>query len=157
MNIKEGKYTVETFAELQGIKRQSAINLLSKLKRKGLVTTSGGGSQKRIYTLTRKPQELTNGFYETINKYSPEKLVPKFNHKVMGRYSIEHAIIDGIKIGDTRTLEATKHLFNQVKNWKRLFNLAKEKNCTNEIHTLYKKAKTTIKCKTMPKRYQKND
>jgi len=155
MIYKEGKYTVESFAKKQGIKRQSALNLLSKLKAKGLVTTSGGGRQKRIYTLTNKPQEKTNGFYETVNKYSPEKLIPKFKHKVIGNYTIEHAIIDGIQIGDSRTIEATKYLFNHIKNWKRLFDLAKEKKVTKTIYKLYQEARKTIKCKTMPKRYLK--
>ncbi len=155
MALKEGKYTVETFVKEQQIQRQSAINLLSKLKAKELVTVSGGGKQKRIYTITNKPQEKTNGFYELVNKYSPKKLTPKFKHKVVGKYTIEHAIIDGIQIGDARTLEATMYLFNQIKNWKRLFDLAKEKKCTKKIYELYNKAKKTIKCKTMPKRYNK--
>jgi len=155
MIVKEGKYTLETFAKKQGLKKQSAINLLSKLKSKGLVSTSGGGRQKRIYTITNKPQEKTNGFYDLVNKYSPQKLTPKFKHKIFGRYTIEHAIIDGILIGDARTIEATKYLFKHIKNWKRLFDLAKEKKCTKELHELYQKAKKTIKCKTMPKRYTK--
>lgn len=155
MTINEGKFTVETFARERKLQRQSAINLLSKLKAKGLVSVSGGGRQKRIYTITNKPQEETNGFYDIVNKFSPEKLTPKFKHKVIGKYTIEHAIIEGIRIGDTRTLEATKYLFNQVKNWKRLFDLAKEKGCTKEIRDLYDKARKTIKCRKMPKRYDK--
>ena len=155
MHIQEGKYTLELFAEERGIKRQSALNLLSKLRAKGLVATSGGGKQKRIYTITNRPQEKTNGFYETVNRYSPEKLSPKFRHKVIGRYTIEHAIIDGIQIGDIRTLEATKYLFNHIKNWKRLFELAKERQCTEKIYELYNQARKTIRCRTMPKRYQR--
>ena len=145
MELKEGKYTVETFAKERAITRQTAINLLSKLKQKGLVTKSGGGKQKRIYTITKKPQIKTNGFYETINKYSQEKLVPRFQHKTIGKYTTEHAIIDGIKIGDVRTLEATKYLFRYVKNWKRLFDLAKEKNVEKKVHELYKQARKTTK------------
>ncbi len=155
MDLEEGKFTVELFAKKKGIKRQSAINLLSKLKKEGFVTTSGGGKQKRIYNITNKPQKKTNGFYETANKYSPEKLVPKFKHQIIGKYTIEHAIIDGIKIGDVRTLDATKYLFNQIKNWKRLFEIAKEEDCTEEIYKLYNKARQTIKCRTIPKRYNK--
>lgn len=155
MDVEEGKYTVETFAKKQGLQRQSAINLLSKLKAKGLVQTSGGGRQKRIYAISKKHQVKTNGFYDVVNKYSPEKLIPAFEHNVFGRYTIEHAIIDGIQIGDLRTLEATKYLFNQVNNWKRLFDLAKKKGVVNEVYELYTKAKKTIKCKTMPKRYHK--
>jgi len=155
MTFKEGKYTVETFAKERQIQRQSAINLLSKLKKNGLVTVSGGGKQKRIYTITNKPQEKTNGFYDLVNKYSPEKLIPRFKHKIIGRYTVEHAIIDGIQLGDVRTLEATKYLFKEVKNWKRLFDLAKEKKVVKEVYELYKKAKKTVKCRTMPKRYIK--
>lgn len=155
MHIQEGKYTVETFAKKYQLQRQSAINLLSKLKQKGLVTTSGGGRQKRIYTITAKPQEKTNGFYDIVNKYSPEKLIPKFKHKVIGHYTVEHAIIDGIQIGDVRTLQSTHHLFNHITNWKRLFDLAKQRNCTRQVYEEYKKARRKIKTRTMPKRYEK--
>jgi predicted DNA-binding WGR domain protein len=155
MSLKEGKYTIESFARNQGIQKQSAINLISKLKKKGFVKTSGGGRQKRIYTITKKPQKKTNGFYDVVNKFSPEKLNPKFEHKVIGTYTIEHAIIDGIKIGDVRTLEATTYLFKHIKNWKRLFDIAKEKNCTEKIHELYNRARKTTKCRTMPKKYKK--
>lgn len=155
IELKEGKYTVETFAKKQGLQKQSAINLLSKLKAKNLVTVSGGGRQKRIYTISKKPQEKTNGFYDVVNKYSPEKLNPKFKHKVIGTYTIERAIIDGIQIGDIRTLEATTYLFKKITNWKRLFDLAKEKKVVEEVYQLYEKAKKTTKCRTMPKRYKK--
>jgi hypothetical protein len=155
MTIKEGKYTVETFAKKYELQRQSAINLLSKLKAKNLVSVSGGGRQKRIYTVYNKPEEKTNGFYDIVNKYSPEKLIPKFKHKVIGRYSVEQAIIDGIQIGDVRTLEAVSYLFNQVKNWKKLFKLAKEKNCVKKVYELYEKTRKKRRTKAMPERYKK--
>ena len=153
-SIQEGKYTVETFAKEQKIQRQSALNLLSKLKRQHLVQVSGGGKQKRIYTITKTQQTPENGFYTIVNKYSPEKLVPQFKHHVIGTYTIEHAIIDGLKIGDVRTLDATMHLFRHVTNWKRLFDLAKKHNITQQLDALYAKARVTTKCKTMPLRYQ---
>ncbi len=152
---KEGKYTVETFAREQGLTRQSALNLLSKLKQQGYVTVSGGGRQKRVYTLTRTRQQETNGFYDTVNQYSPEKLVPKFKHVVIGRYTVEHAIIDGIKIGDVRTLQATMHLFRHVKSWKRLFDLARKHDLVEEVHELYEQGRKNTKCKAMPRRYRR--
>ncbi len=155
MIYKEGKYTIETFARKQGIQRQSAINLMSKLKEKGLTKTTGGGKQKRIYTLSNKPFVKTNGFYDVVNKYSEEKLVPKFDHKVFGNYTIEHAIIDGIQINDVRTQQATMSLFNHVKNWKRLLDLAKEKRIEKKVIQLYKKARKRMKCRKMPARYLK--
>jgi len=154
MELKEGKFTIETFAKERGISIQSAINLLSKLKKQGFVLVSGGGKQQRIYTIANTKQEQTNGFYDIINKYSPEKLNSSFKHYTHGNYTVEHAIIDGIRIGDYRTLQATKHLFRHVKNWKRLFDLAKSKNLTREVLELYEEARHEIKCRKMPKRYK---
>lgn len=153
--LKEGKYTVETFAEEQGLARQSALNLLSKLKKQGFVTVSGGGRQKRVYTITITRQQRTNGFYDTVNTFSPEKLVPKFKHVVVGRYTIEHAIIDGLTIGDARTLEATTHLFRHIRSWKRLFDLARKHKLTDDVYDLYGRARKATKCKTMPLRYRR--
>lgn len=149
----EGKFTLEKFAEKKGIKKTSAINLLSKLKKENKVIVSGGGKQKRIYTINNLPKKKTNGFYDIINKYSKTKLVPKFEHYVEGNYKIENAIIDGIKIGDSRTLEATKDLFNHVKNWKRLFDLGKKHNLLSDIRKLYEDAKNTRKVRKIPRRY----
>ncbi len=150
------KHTVETFAKKHDITRQSAINKLSKLKKQGKAIVSGGGKQKRIYTISNKPIPKENGFYALVNKHSPEKLTPKFTHQVNKNYTIEHAIIDGIKIGDVRTLNATKHLFNQIKNWKRLFDLAKENNIKKEVYDLYSQAKKEMKVKKIPEKYDKH-
>ena len=154
MTLKPGKYTLETFAKHRGLKRQSALNLLSKLKKQGLLQVAGGGRQKRIYTISDTPGEPTNGFYDIVNKYSPEKLIPKFRHHVVGRYTIEHAIVDGIQIGDIRTLEATMHLFRHISSWKRLFDLARKRGVEKELHALYTAARKRVKCKAVPRRYQ---
>ena len=148
-------HTVETFAKKEGLTKQSAINKLSKLRRQGKLLTTKGSNQKRIYTITRLPQRQTNGFYDIVNKYSKEKLSPKFKHYTIGNYTTEKAIIDGIKIGDVRTLEATKHLFRHVKNWKELFQRAKKENLTEKVLELYRKARKTTKTKKMPERYEK--
>jgi len=152
--LSEGKYTIEQIQREKNITRQSAINLISKLKKQNLLTTNGGGKQKRIYSISKIPIKQTNGFFDIVNKYSPEKLIPTFKHYTYGKYTIEHAIIDGIKLNQVRTLEATKYLFNHITNWKRLFDLAKKHNLTEEIRKLYGKARETIKCKRMPKRYE---
>lgn len=153
MKIKPGLYTVERFAEERNISRQSALNLLAKLKREGYVIVAGGGREKRLYAVSALPRKKTNGFYDIVNTYSPEKLQPKFEHYVNGNYTIEHAIIDGLKIGDVRTKEATMHLFRHVTNWKRLFDLAKKNKMEKDVITLYEKARRTTKTKRMPRRY----
>lgn len=153
MGIREGRYTVERLAEELGIKRQSALNLLSKLKRQGLASSSGGGRQKRIYTIRKLPARDTNGFYDIVNRYSPEKLRPRFEHYVSGKYAVENAIIDGIKIGDSRTIEATTHLFRHVRDWKKLFGLAEKNGLKKRVIELYERARKSTKCKRMPARY----
>ena len=150
----EGKYTLETFAQKNNLTKQSALNHLSKLKKKGFVTVSGGGRQKRIYKISKTSQRPTNGFYDLVNKYSPEKLVPKFKHHIRGRYTVEMAIIDGVLIGDVRTLSATEHLFRHVNNWKRLFTLARKHKVVGKVHQLYQQARKHTKTKTMPLRYR---
>jgi hypothetical protein len=144
-------FTVETFAKKNNLTRQSAINKISQLKKRGVIQTTGGGKQKRIYKLSNtKP---TNGFYDIVNRYTKEKLVPEFKHYTYGKYSIENAIIDGLKINNTRTRTATMHLFRHINNWKRLFDLAKKHKKTQEVLQLYKEAKNITKVKRIPKRY----
>jgi len=150
----EGKYTLELYAKEKGIKRQTALNKIVLLKKKGLVSVKGGGKQKRIYYFHRLPVKKTNGFYDLVNKYSPEKLVPAFEHFVYGNYCVENAILDGIEIGDVRTLEATKYLFRNIKNWKKLFDMAKKKKLEKKVYELYLKARKTTKCKRIPERYK---
>jgi hypothetical protein len=153
MDLKEGKYTVERFAEENNLSKQSALNKLSKLKKLGLAEVSGGGKQKRIYAVSKLPRKRTNGFYDIVNRYSPEKLQPKFEHYVNGRYSVERAIIEGIRIGDARTLEATAYLVRHISNWKQLFDLAKKDKLQKQVIALYQKARKVTKTRRMPQRY----
>ncbi|MFH1133018.1 MAG: hypothetical protein V1735_00860 [Nanoarchaeota archaeon] len=151
--IRDGQYTVERFAEEQGLRRQSALNKLAQLKVQGLVTVSGGGRQKRIYTVSVTPRAKTNGFYDMVNRYSPEKLVPRFAHVVHGRYTAEQAIIDGLRIGDARTKEATMHLFRHVSSWKLLFALARKERLVVPLRRLYAEARQQVRVKALPRRY----
>ncbi|MFH1174162.1 MAG: hypothetical protein V1725_03460 [archaeon] len=153
MNILPGKYTVERFAQEHKLGRQSAINALSRLKKQGFVEVSGGGSQKRIYAVSALPRKQQNGFYALVNKFSPEKLQPRFEHYVHGKYTVEQAIIDGLRIGDARTKQATMHLFNHVTNWKRLMDAARKNGMAHDVIVLYQQARKTMKCRRMPQRY----
>lgn len=155
MTPKPGKYTIETFARNQNLTKQSALNLLSRLKKQGFASVKGGAHQKRIYTISKLPRKPTNGFYDIVNKVSRNKLHPAFEHYVHGKYTAENALIDGLKIGDLRTLEATMYLFRHVKNPKRLFELAKKNNVKDQLIELYNKARKTVKVKKIPKKYLK--
>ncbi len=152
----EGKQTVESVADITGINRQSAVNLLSRLKKEGYAKASGGGRQKRIYTITlTKNTEDANGLFTIINRHSKIKVVPRFKHVVHGRYSAEEALIDAIETNDFRALLASLALFNQIKNWKILHRLAKERGDRRIIGALYDLARKNIRTKKMPEKMYK--
>jgi hypothetical protein len=152
----EGLHTVETAAKALGIKKSSALNLLSKLKKEGCVTVSGGGKKKRLYKITaRKQLPREPGMFDIINKYSPMKLNPWYDHQVHGIYGPEEALIDAIQTRSFRVILASLRLFNHIKDWAKLYKLAKEKGCWQKVGALYELARMHFKIKRMPKRYDK--
>ncbi|MBI2147629.1 hypothetical protein HYU19_04085 [Candidatus Woesearchaeota archaeon] len=153
----EGLQTVETAAKALGMKQQSALNLLSRLKKQGYVTVSGGGRIKRIYKITlRKQLPRDPGMFDIINKYSPNmKLNPWYDHQVHGTYGPEEALVDALQTDSFRTILASIHLFNHITNWPKLYGLAKQKNCWQKAGALYDVARMFIKVRKMPKKYRK--
>ena len=124
----EGLHTIETVAEALNIKNQSALNLISKLKKQGYVTTRGGYKQKRLYKIT-KQRKRDKGMFDIINKYSPMKLAPWYDHQVHGAYGPEEALIDALQTQSFRAILASMKLFNHITDWPKLYNLAKKKDC----------------------------
>ncbi|HLC67078.1 MAG TPA: hypothetical protein VJK52_05560, partial [Candidatus Nanoarchaeia archaeon] len=110
----EGLHTVETVMKTLNITRQSALNLLSRLKKQQHVTTSGGGKQVRFYKIMmRKQLPRVPGMFDIINKYSPHmKLAPWYDHQVHGPYGPEEALIDAIQTKSFRVILASLRLFN---------------------------------------------
>lgn len=159
MNLKliKGKQTVETVMDILDISRQSAINLLSKLKNQGFVTTSGGGRQKRIYTITEYKQIKPKipGMFDIISKHSKLKIMPYFKHVPHSRYTTENALIDAIKTKRFRIILASLSLFNHVTGWKLLYFLAKKNNLEAELGFLYDLSRLYIKTRKMPLRTYK--
>jgi len=151
----EGLETIETAAEALNIKKQSALNLICKLKKEGYVTTTGGRNQKRLYKITtRKQRKREKGMFDIINKYSPMKLAPWYDHQVHGKYTEEDALIDAIQTQSFRAILASMRLFNHINDWPKLYKLAKEKNCWQQIGALYDISKMYFRVKKMPLRYQ---
>ncbi|MBW2990830.1 MarR family transcriptional regulator [Candidatus Woesearchaeota archaeon] len=152
----EGLHTVETVAKTLNLTHQSALNLLSKLKKQGHVTTSGGGKKKRLYKITaRKQRPREKGMFDIINKYSPMKLNPWYDHQVHGVYGPEEALIDAIQTKSFRVILASLRLFNHITNWAKLYKLAKEKSCWQKVGALYDLARMHFKVRRMPKKYTK--
>lgn len=151
----EGMHTAETAAETLGISRQSAINLLSKLKKEGYVTTSGGGRQKRIYKITmRKQRKREKGMFDIINKYSPNmKIAEWYDHQVHGEYTAEDALLDAIETKSFRAILASLRLFNHITDWKKLYTLAKKRDIWQQTGALYDLSKIYFRVRKKPKNY----
>lgn len=153
----EGLQTVETAAEALDMTRQSALNLLSKLKKEGYVTTSGGGRQKRLYKITIiKQRERRRGMFDIINKYSPMKLAPWFDHQAHGKYGPEEALIDALETQSFRAILASMRLFNHIRDWPRLYKLAAKKGCWQKVGALYDAARLYFRVRKMPERYTRS-
>ncbi len=152
LNKISGRQTIEFIAKKLSINLQSAINLVSRLRKKGYVLTQGGGKQPRIYTIATKIIKKKGiGVFDIINKYSKIKVYPLFEHKVIGKYHIEDAIIDAIKINDNRVLVAMLPLFNHVKKWTYIHEKAKKYKVSNKLCMLYEAARLVVKVRKMPK------
>ncbi len=155
--LLQGKHTVETIMHALSISMQAAINLVSKLKKEGYATTSGGGRQKRIYTITpyRQVKQERPGTFDIINRYSKIKLVPQFRHVPHSKYREEDALIDAVKTRSFRTVLASLALFRHIKDWSYLHKLAKESMLEAETGMLYDIARKTILTKRMPEKMYK--
>ena len=152
----EGLQTVETIAEALNIKMDSALNLICKLKKQGYITTSGGGRQKRLYKVTlRKQRKRDKGMFDVINKYSPMKLNPWYDHQVHGKYGPEEALVDAVQTRSFRVILASLRLFNHIVDWKKLHAMAKERDVWQQIGALYDTSKLYFRARKMPKRYLK--
>ncbi|MEK6858174.1 MAG: hypothetical protein AABX39_06310 [Nanoarchaeota archaeon] len=149
----EGLHTIETVMQELSVKRQTALNTLSMLKRQQYCTVSGGGKQPRTYKITMTKQlPRSQGMFDILNKYNPKfKLSPWYDHQVHGSYGVEDAIVDAIQTRSFRAILATLRLFNQIKNWKKLYHLAKEKKCWNKVGALYEAAKKFLRVRTPSK------
>src|SRR3989338_1276001 len=151
----EGLQTIETAAKTLGMRKQSALNLLSRLKKEGYVTTTGGGRQKRLYKITmRKQLPRAPGMFDILNKYNPNfKLNPWFDHQVHGKYTVEDALLDAIETKSFRAILASLRLFDQITDWKVLYHGGKERKLWNQVGALYEVARITSRTKKMPMKY----
>lgn len=152
----EGLQTIETVAEILHLRRQSALNLLSKLKKEDYVTASGGGRQKKIYKITLTKQRKRDfGMFDTINKYSSIKVAPWYDHQVHGSYGPEEALIDALETKSFRVILASLCLFNHIEDWPKLYQLAKEKDSWQKIMALYDLARLFLRVRKIPERYRR--
>src|SRR3989338_5712428 len=154
LQLLEGLHTVETVADALKIKKQSALNLLVKLKKQQYLTVSGGGRQKRLYKITQtKQRPRVPGMFDIINKCSPMKLNPWYDHQVHGNYGPEEALVDAIQTKSFRVILTSMHLFRHIKDWKKVYNLSRKYNSWQKICAVYDVSMLFIKVGRMPEKY----
>ena len=158
LNKLEGLNTIELIAKKLNLKKSTAIKKIHELKKLGYVETSGGGKQPRLYRISRiKTQKIGNpGLYDVINKNSPIKLVKPYEHRVVGRsISIEEAIVLAVKSENFRLILASLALFNKVKTWSKLYELAKRENVRRKTGALYELTRKIMRARKMDDKTQK--
>src|SRR3989338_8262013 len=154
----EGLQTADTAAKKLNISKRTAINVIWKLRKKGLVETGYGKRKIRMYRISilKKPDIGFKGLYDIINENSKVKLFTRQQYKIHDHeLTIEEAITRAVKEGDFRTVLAALGLFNKIKGWPMLLKFAKKENITRKIGALYDVARTAIKTKKMDKRTRK--
>ncbi len=152
INRIKGLQTIETIMQILNIKKQTAFNLVSKLKKEGYLTASG---KKRIYKISNKKIPKQNGMFGIINKYSKIKINPSFIHNVFGEYKIENALVDALMTKSFRIIFSSLYLFQKIKDWKLLYQLAKKNDIVEEIGILRDLIKNYLLLSHIPKRYEK--
>jgi len=154
----EGFQMLEDIMRKLNLTKQSAINLVSKLKKEGYARVIfGGGKRKRNYHISQKKfRPRSPGMYDILNKYNSAgfQLSVYTDHQVHGKYTVEDAIIDAIQTKSFRKILATLRLFPHIKNWPRLYKLAKEKNCWQKVGALYDVSRLYFRSSRMPLRYE---
>jgi len=156
LRLLEGLHTVETVAETLNISKQSALNLLTRLKKEQHVTVSGGGRQKRLYKITLRQQlPRVPGMWDILNKYNPHfQLNPWYDHQVHGKYTVEDVIVEAVETQSFRIILATLRLFNHVTDWSRLYHNAQQKRIWRKVGALYDVARLCLKVRKMPEKYR---
>ncbi|MBS3097995.1 hypothetical protein J4209_04335 [Candidatus Woesearchaeota archaeon] len=154
----EGLQTADTAAKKLNISKRTAINVIWKLRKKGLVETGYGKRKIRMYRISilKKPDIGFKGLYDIINENSKVKLFTKQQHRIHDhKLTIEEAIVIAVKGCDFRTILAALGLFNKIKSWPRLLKFAKREGITRKIGALYNVARTAIRVKRMDQRTRK--
>ena len=154
----EGLQTVDSIAKTLGIDRRTAINYIWKLRKKGFVETIYGKRKIRMYRIS--PFKVIKagypGLYEFLNQNSKIKVYAPYKERIYDhKPTIEEIIVRAVKTGNLRTILSSLALFNKVKNWHRLSEIARKDNIGRKTGALYDAARTIIKVKRMDKKTRK--
>ena len=154
----EGLQNIDSIMSKLGIKRNTAVQYVYSLRKRGLIETRIGRGKKRLYRITKLPKiNIGNpGYYEIINKNSSIKVWEKYEHRVIGRkISIEEAIAWAASTQEDRLHLAVLALFKKVKNWSELYKWALYFKSRRKVGALYDAARKFMLVRRMDGRIRK--
>ena len=154
----EGLQTVDSIAKNLGIGRKTAINYVWLLRKGGFVETVYGKRKIRMYRISPlKAAKLGYpGLYEFLNQNSKIKVYAPYIERIYDRKpTAEDMIVKAVRTGDLRIILSSLALFNKVKNWQMLSQIARKERVGRKIGALYDAAKTIISVRYMDKRIRK--
>ena len=154
----EGLQTVDSIAKNLNINRRTAVNYIWMLRKKGFVETIYGKRKIRMYKISPlKPNKFGYpGLYEYLNQNSKIKIYAPYLERIYDhRPTPEEMVVRSVKTGDLRTILSSLALFNKIKNWRRLSEIARKELVGRKIGALYDAAKTMVRVKRMDKKTRK--
>ena len=154
----EGLQTVDSIAKNLDINRRTAINYVWMLRKKGFVETVYGKRKIRMYKISPLKANKFGypGLYEFLNQNSKIKVyAPYLNRIYDHKPTPEEIIVKAVKTGDLRTILSSLALFNKVKDWQRLSQIARKELVGRKIGALYDAAKIIIRVRRMDKKTRK--
>ncbi|MBI2653719.1 hypothetical protein HYX02_02800 [Candidatus Woesearchaeota archaeon] len=154
----EGLQTVDSIANSLNVDRRTAINYVWMLRKKGFAQTMYGKRKIRMYKISplKVKRYGYDGLYEYLNQYSKIKIyAPYINRIYDHKPTPEEMIVRAVKTGDFRTILSSLALFNKVKNWVLLSQIAKKELVGRKIGALYDTTRTIIRVRRMDERTRK--
>lgn len=141
-----GLQTVESVARLLNVERRTAINIIYRLRKLGLVETTRGAGKKRLYRIyVFTPPKKGVGLYNFISENSKIKIVPRYEQYIYNKLTIEEAIVRAVQSKDFRLILATLNLFTKVTDWSLLNKIARQAKIQRKVGALYDLAKTIMR------------
>lgn len=155
----EGLQTIDTIMKILNIKRQTAINYISQLRKKGYVEYYSAGRSKRIYKISiiKSKFKENNGVYNIINKYSKIKVAEPYAYFIHNKkLTNEEALVLALRSQNFKLILASLNLFAHIKDWKLLNKIAKKYKLQRQVGALYELARQFIRTKRMDERIKKS-
>ena len=153
-----GLQTVSTIAKTLNIKKRTAINYAWKLRKNGYLTTSYARNKIRLYRIDPLRRKKTGySLYNLINKYSKVKISAREDYIIHSNKepSVEEVLVRAIDTKEFRIVLASLGLFNKIKNWTLLGEIARNKNIGKKVGALYDTARTIIRTRRMDEKTRK--